>query len=76
MSALVLFLLYVAFVKPQEHGGHRPQLLQDELLRLPGPPEDLAALVDFGASYHKRVRTYIWSHMSVAMLAILPLNLC
>ena len=68
MSALVLFLLYVAFVKPQEHGGHRPHLLQDEVLRLPGPPEDFAALVDLGEGYHKRVRTYIGSHMAVALL--------
>ena len=46
MGALVLFLLYTAFLAPQSRMTFRPQLPRDEPLRLPGPPEQIAGCVD------------------------------
>ena len=68
MGALVLFLLYTAFLAPQSHTTFRPQLPRDEPLRLPGPPGQIAGLVDLADGYHKRVRAYVGTHVAVAML--------
>ena len=68
MGALVLLLLYTAFLCPRGHTMYRPELPQGEFLGLPGPPEQIAGLVDLPDGYHKRVRAYVGNHMAIAML--------
>ena len=68
MGALVLFLLYTAFLAPQSHTTFRPQLPRDEPLGLPRPPEQIAGWVDLPDGYHKRVRAYMGTYVAVAML--------
>ena len=46
---------------------YRPELPQGNLLSLPRPTEQVAA-VDLPDGYHKRVRVYLGSYMAIAML--------
>ena len=57
-GALVFFLLHTAFMAPQGHQTFQTQLPWDELLCLPGPPEQIAGWVDLPDGYHKRARAY------------------
>ena len=53
---------------PQRHTTFLQELPREDLLGLPGPPEQIAGLVDLPDGYHKRVRAYIGTHMAIAML--------
>ena len=42
-------------------------LNQEEVLGLPGPPEQVAGLVDLAEGYHKRARVHLGTLVAVAM---------
>ena len=59
MGAFIYFLLYTAFLTPKLHDTYRPELAQEDRLRLPEPRDQVAGLVELSDGYHKRVRTWL-----------------
>ena len=64
----IMFLLYTAFLTPKPHDMYRPELAQEDRLRLPEPRDQVAGLVELSDGYHKRVRVYVGMQMQIAML--------